>query len=266
MTAPGRFLGKSETVCVRMGDPNMASNPDTDVGKLIAFGQMAFEQGWYDQAREYFEQAIELDATNQEAIDALARMDQILSRKAAMAVEPTKTRIEPTQLSSEETRIGQEGEEVHLETQKERIKVAQRERRWLIGIGAAIVVIVILLGICDSRIVAFLFSAGLAIGAICFIGWVLINFGKWRKKQARERAQKLAWQKEAWAEQRGHRGGAPLQLGQCPECGSMNSKKYKDIGCKGQLAFALTFPLSLLVYPLLPDAYRCKKCGAKWRA
>ena len=42
----------------------MGSNPNTDVDKLITFGKMALEQGWYDKAREYFEQALALDASN----------------------------------------------------------------------------------------------------------------------------------------------------------------------------------------------------------
>ena len=230
------------------------------VDTLITFGQMALEQGWYGQAREYFEQVLALDASNQEAREALAEVEAILARQASL--EPLKPVVEP---ASEEMQISHEEEKVHLEAQEERIKVALRERRWLVGIGAAIAVI-ILLGLYDFRIVAFLLYVGLAIGAISFVGWVLINFDKWQKKQARERAQKLAWQKEAWAEQRGQRGGAPLQLGQCPECGSIDSNKYKDVSGCGCLAFALTFPLSLLIYPLLPDAYHCKKCGAKWRA
>jgi uncharacterized protein HemY len=66
----------------------MASNPNTDLDKLITFGQMALEQGWYDQAREYFEQALALDATNQEAIGGLARVNEILGRRQAATVEP----------------------------------------------------------------------------------------------------------------------------------------------------------------------------------
>ena len=58
------------------------------VDKLITFGKMAIEQGWYDQAREYFEQALALDASNREAMKGLARVNEILGRKAAMAVEP----------------------------------------------------------------------------------------------------------------------------------------------------------------------------------
>jgi hypothetical protein len=59
-----------------------------DVDKLITFGQMALEQGWYDKARELFEQALALDADNREAMKGLARVNEILSRREAMAVEP----------------------------------------------------------------------------------------------------------------------------------------------------------------------------------
>ena len=52
----------------------MASNANTDVDKLITFGQMALEQGWYAKAREYFEQAIALDAYNEEAWFQLAKL------------------------------------------------------------------------------------------------------------------------------------------------------------------------------------------------
>jgi len=68
----------------------MASNANTDVDKLITFGQMALEQGWYDQAREYFEQALALDASNREAMKGLARANEILSRRRATPVEPTR--------------------------------------------------------------------------------------------------------------------------------------------------------------------------------
>ncbi len=66
----------------------MASNANTNVEKLITFGKMALEQGWYDKAREHFEQALALDADNREAMKGLARANEILSRKAAMPVEP----------------------------------------------------------------------------------------------------------------------------------------------------------------------------------
>jgi hypothetical protein len=59
-----------------------------DIRKLLTFGQMALEQGWYDQAREHFEQALALDASNREAMKGLARVNEILSRRQAAAVEP----------------------------------------------------------------------------------------------------------------------------------------------------------------------------------
>jgi hypothetical protein len=68
----------------------MASNPNTDLDKLISFGQMALEQGWYDKAREYFQQALKLAPSNREAMKGLARVNEILSRSRPMPVEPTR--------------------------------------------------------------------------------------------------------------------------------------------------------------------------------
>ena len=66
----------------------MVSNENAGVDKLITFGQMALEQGWYDQAREYFEQALDLDASNQEALKGLVRTNEILSRRMPTPAEP----------------------------------------------------------------------------------------------------------------------------------------------------------------------------------
>ncbi len=55
----------------------------TDVDKLITFGQMALEQGWYDQARDHFEQALALDPSNREAMKGLARVYERLSHRGA---------------------------------------------------------------------------------------------------------------------------------------------------------------------------------------
>ena len=74
----------------------MASNANTDVDKLITFGKMALEQGWYAKAREYFEQALALDASNREAIKGLARANEILNRRMATPVEPARAEpVEP---------------------------------------------------------------------------------------------------------------------------------------------------------------------------
>ena len=61
----------------------MGSNASTDVDKLVAFGKMALEQGWYDKAREYFDQALDLAPLNQEAIKGFTRADEILRHKAS---------------------------------------------------------------------------------------------------------------------------------------------------------------------------------------
>lgn len=84
-------------------------------------------------------------------------------------------------------------------------------------------------------------------------------------RREKEKAEEIEQLKQAWVEQRKQRGNVPLQIGQCPECGSIDANKYKNVSGLGCLALLLTFPFSLLVYPLLPDAYRCNVCGAKWK-
>ena len=61
----------------------MENSTSTDVDKLITFGQMALEQGWYDQARDYFEQTLALDTSNREAMKGLARVYERLSHRGA---------------------------------------------------------------------------------------------------------------------------------------------------------------------------------------
>jgi Tfp pilus assembly protein PilF len=70
----------------------METNTNTDVDKLITYGQMALEQGWYDKAREYFQQALAFDASNREAMKGLAQIDEIL--REAAAVEPLEAEIQ----------------------------------------------------------------------------------------------------------------------------------------------------------------------------
>ncbi len=61
---------------------------EADIEKLLSYGRIGLETGYYEQAREFFEQVLALDATNQEAIDGLARVNEILSRRMDMAIEP----------------------------------------------------------------------------------------------------------------------------------------------------------------------------------
>ena len=68
----------------------MGSNANTDVDKLMSFGKMALEQGWYDRARECFEQALALDTSNREAMKGLARVNEILSGRETVAAEPVQ--------------------------------------------------------------------------------------------------------------------------------------------------------------------------------
>lgn len=56
--------------------------------RLLELGRMDFEAGYPQCAREYFEKVLALDSTNPEAIDALARIDEILSRRMATPVKP----------------------------------------------------------------------------------------------------------------------------------------------------------------------------------
>jgi hypothetical protein len=80
------------------------------VDTLLTFGQMALEQGWYDQAREYFEQVLALDASNREAMKGLARVNEILSRREAAAIQPptwTEIREKPPYEDNKERSLTQ---------------------------------------------------------------------------------------------------------------------------------------------------------------
>jgi len=67
-----------------------------EVDKLITFGQMALEQGWYDKAREYFQQALELAPSNREAINGLAQIDEMLREAAAAETIEAEIQAEPS--------------------------------------------------------------------------------------------------------------------------------------------------------------------------
>ena len=98
--------------------------------KLITFGNMALEQGWYNQAREHFEQALALDASKREAMKGLARVNEILSRRAATAVEPTEAEIREEPLSAERIspRLSSAREWIDKQREERGERAAERER------------------------------------------------------------------------------------------------------------------------------------------
>jgi len=64
-----------------------------DIERLLDYGRMGLEAGQYEQAREDFKKVLALDPSNREAMKGLARVNEILSRREALAAEPT--RVEP---------------------------------------------------------------------------------------------------------------------------------------------------------------------------
>jgi hypothetical protein len=64
-----------------------------DIEQLLAFARIGLETGYYEQARDYFEQVLVLDPSNREAMRGRARANEMLSRKKAAAVEPMQ--VEP---------------------------------------------------------------------------------------------------------------------------------------------------------------------------
>ena len=221
-----------------------------DIEKLLAYGQIGLETGQYEQAREDFEQALALDASNFEAKKALYQIDRLLERRRA-SFEPVE--IHPTE------------------------PIGKKARHW-----ARSVVVWIRDKFRQSQ------------------EWITESVQRIRErreeqaKQEQERIEKRAKEieevKQAWAEERVRRGGVPLQLGQCPECGRIDSyRKKDDSGCiaagilgvvvLGGVLMVLTMGsmevcvgsgilifLLLLVNLLLPDNFHCRFCGAMWRS
>jgi hypothetical protein len=66
-----------------------------DIEQLLAFARIGLETGYYEQARDYFEQVLVLDPSNREAMRGRARANEMLSRKRTATVEPT--RVEPVE-------------------------------------------------------------------------------------------------------------------------------------------------------------------------
>jgi restriction endonuclease Mrr len=97
-----------------------------DVDKLITFGQMALEQGWYEQARAYFDRALELAPLNREAIKGFTRADEILCHKASS--EPVE--VHQTEPIGNKVRrwVNDAREWVRKERKEYRDRVAERKR------------------------------------------------------------------------------------------------------------------------------------------
>jgi hypothetical protein len=66
-----------------------------EVEQLLAYGRMGLETGYYEQARDYFDQVLVFDPSNREAMRGRARANEMLSRRKEPAVEPT--RVEPVE-------------------------------------------------------------------------------------------------------------------------------------------------------------------------
>jgi len=85
-----------------------------DIEQLLDYGRIGLETGQYEQAREDFEKVLALDPSNREAVEGLARANEILSRRVPTPVEPTRAEpVEPLRKVSLET-IKPEVEPVQL--------------------------------------------------------------------------------------------------------------------------------------------------------
>jgi rubrerythrin len=66
---------------------------EKQIENLLDCGRMGIKGHYYEEARKCFKQVLELDISNQEAIDGLARIDEIFSRRAIEPVEPIEAEI-----------------------------------------------------------------------------------------------------------------------------------------------------------------------------
>jgi len=177
-----------------------------DIDNLLAFGRMAFDLGQYEQARGYYEQALALDASNQEAMNGLAQVNEALSHREPAAPMEAETQPQAS-LGIVEWIRKKRKEHAERVAEAERLAAEEREKR----------------------------------------------------------AKEIAVLRRVWAEKRAQLGDVPLQVGQCPECGSKDSYCYKTLCLLGCRVMIATFPFSLLAYPFLPEECHCRVCGAKWR-
>lgn len=149
-----------------------------EIERLLALGRMDLEAGYPEYAREYFEKVLAIDPANEKARKAIARIEEMLSRKKSTMP------------------IDKEAYHAELEA---------------------------------------------------------------------EMAKEIAEAKRRWAERRAKLGEVPLQLGQCPECGSLNTQYRKELSPIVKFAQIMIWPVGYLIDPFVPEIWHCNFCGAVWR-
>jgi hypothetical protein len=101
-----------------------------EIEQLLAFGRMGLETGYYEQARDSFEQVLALDPSNREAMKGFARANEMLSRREA--VEPGREEpARPTYTAEPQRTVPgmstQEWPRSPVEESQERSRVHKRE-------------------------------------------------------------------------------------------------------------------------------------------
>jgi hypothetical protein len=93
-----------------------------DIEQLLAFARIGLETGYYEQARDYFEQVLVLDPSNREAMRGRARANEMLSRKKTVAVEPTRVEpVEPHRRAARAPSIPEKGPPIPAFREKSRL-------------------------------------------------------------------------------------------------------------------------------------------------
>lgn len=101
-----------------------------DIERLLAFGRMGLETGYYEQARDNFERVLALDPSSREAMKGLARANEMLSRGAA-AQPARREPARPTYTAEPQRTVPgmstQEWRRSPLQASQERSRVDNRE-------------------------------------------------------------------------------------------------------------------------------------------
>ena len=148
-----------------------------DIEQLLGFGHIGLEAGYYEQARDYFEQVLALDPSNREAMKGLTRVNEILSRKEASGVEVIQG--EPVELLLKPT-IQPTEQKAEPPTQRFQKMIKQLARLFgtLAVIGSLLFVLLLPLSLfIEADILGYLaiggFYAALFFGVLWFAGWAL---------------------------------------------------------------------------------------------